>query len=77
MVYFTYAVSGFFKKGARNMIEKRRDNRGRLLHNGEVQLPDGRYRFKYTDAWGQVRAVYSLRLDHNDLAPQGKKRGLS
>ena len=59
------------------MIEKRRDNRGRLLHNGEVQLPDGRYRFKYTDAWGQVRAVYSLRLDHNDLAPQGKKRGLS
>ena len=57
------------------MIEKRRDNRGRLLHNGEVQLPDGRYRFKYTDAWGQVRAVYSLRLDHNDLAPQGKKRG--
>lgn len=25
---------------------KRRDKRGRILHNGESQLSDGRYRFK-------------------------------
>ena len=26
------------------MSEKRRDHRGRILHNGEIQLSDGRYR---------------------------------
>lgn len=31
------------------MSEKRRDHRGRILHNGEIQLSDGRYRFKYVD----------------------------
>ena len=31
------------------MSEKRRDHRGRILHNGEMQLSDGRYRFKYVD----------------------------
>lgn len=55
-------------------MNKRRDNKGRLLHNGEFQMPDGRYRFKYTDAFGQEKVVYSLRLDHNDPVPPGKKR---
>lgn len=56
------------------MSEKRRDNRNRVLHNGEVQLADGRYRFKYLDHDGEVRYVYSWRLDKNDRTPQGKKR---
>ena len=55
-------------------MNKRRDNRGRLLHNGEFQMPDGRYRFKYTDAFGQEKVVYSLRLDLHDPVPPGKKR---
>ena len=55
-------------------MNKRRDNRGRLLHNGEFQMSDGRYRFKYTDTFGQEKVVYSLRLDHNDPVPPGKKR---
>ena len=59
------------------MSEKRRDNRGRILHNGEMQMPDGRYRFKYIDENGKANAVYSLRLDHNDKMPPGKKRTLS
>ncbi len=59
------------------MSEKRRDNRGRILHNGEMQMPDGRYRFKYIDENGKANAVYSLRLDHNDKMPSGKKRTLS
>lgn len=58
-------------------MNKRRDNKGRLLHNGEFQMPDGRYRFKYTDAFGQEKAVYSLRLDLHDPVPPGKKRTLS
>ena len=59
------------------MSEKRRDHRGRILHNGEIQLSDGRYRFKYVDEMGKERCVYSWRLDHNDAAPKGKRRTLS
>lgn len=59
------------------MSEKRRDKRGRILHNGEIQMPDGRYRFKYVDENGNEKAVYSWRLDHNDVTPSGKKRTLS
>ena len=44
------------------MSEKRRDHRGRILHNGEIQLSDGRYRFKYVDEMGKERCVYSWRL---------------
>lgn len=58
-------------------MEKRRDNKGRILHNGEMQMPDGRYRFKYVDSDGIEKVVYSWRLDHNDRAPIGKKRGES
>lgn len=59
------------------MSEKRRDHRGRILHNGEMQLPDGRYRFKYVDEMGKERCVYSWRLVYNDVMPKGKRRTLS
>lgn len=59
------------------MSEKRRDHRGRILHNGEIQLSDGRYRFKYVDETGKERCLYSWRLDHNDITPKGKKKTLS
>lgn len=41
------------------MSEKRRDHRGRILHNGEIQLSDGRYRFKYVDEMGK-----KIQADH-------------
>ncbi|MBP5311006.1 MAG: integrase DNA-binding domain-containing protein, partial [Lachnospiraceae bacterium] len=44
------------------MMNKRRDNRGRILHNGEIQMADGRYRFKYTDTNGKVKYLFSYRL---------------
>ena len=59
------------------MSEKRRDNRNRILHNGESQRPDGRYAYKYKDLNGAVKFVYSWRLDKNDRAPAGKARDLS
>ena len=34
------------------MSEKRRDNRNRILHEGEYQRADGRYRFRYVDIHG-------------------------
>ena len=59
-------------------MKDRRDNKGRILHNGETQMPDGRYRFKYTDSTGKVRAVYSYRLDRHERMPKDpKKRGPS
>lgn len=58
------------------MSEKRRDKRGRILHNGEMQMPDGRYRYKY-DEDGKVKYVYSWRLDHNDRMVDGKRKDVS
>ena len=55
------------------MSEKRRDSRGRILRNGEIQKPDGRYRYKYLDSYGEAHYVYSWRLDRNDRTPAGKK----
>ena len=59
------------------MSEKRKDNRGRVLQNGEIQRKDGRYQFKSIDADGKEKFVYSWRLDYNDATPKGKVRTLS
>ena len=52
---------------------KRRDNRGRVLQNGETQDPSGRYKYRYTDTMGKRRTVYSWRLTNADVMPVGKK----
>ena len=59
------------------MSEKRRDNRNRILHEGEYQRADGRYRFRYIDEDGKEKNAYSWRLDKNDPMTKGKKRELS
>ena len=59
------------------MSEKRRDNRNRILLNGESQRQDGRYAYKYKDINGETKFVYSWRLDKNGRAPAGKPRDLS
>lgn len=59
------------------MSEKRRDNRNRILREGEYQRTDGRYRYRYIDENGKEKNVYSWRLDKNDPTPRGKKRELS
>ena len=56
------------------MSEKRRDNRGRILRNGEIQEANGRYRYKYIDNFGDEKVVRSWRLDYNDVCPAGKKK---
>ena len=53
--------------------EKRRDKKGRILQMGESQLEDGRYVYKYTDKFGERKAVYSWRLTDSDKTPPGKK----
>ena len=59
------------------MSEKRRDNRNRILREGEYPRTDGRYRYRYIDEDGKEKNVYSWRLDKNDPTPRGKKRELS
>ena len=59
------------------MSVKRRDNRNRILNNGESQRPDGRYVYKYIDLLHQTRFLYSWRLVPTDQTPAGKKEDLS
>ena len=56
------------------MSVKRRDNRNRILREGEYQRKDGRYRSRYLDEDSKEQNVYSWRLDKNDPMPKGKKR---
>lgn len=57
--------------------QKRTDNRGRILKDGESQRPDGMYRYRYTDATGKRRDVYSNRLVATDKVIPGSKSELS
>ena len=59
------------------MSEKRRDNRNRILRNGESQRKNGRYAFKYIDATGKPQFVYSWKLEKTDKLPTGKRDDLS
>ena len=44
------------------MAEKRKDSKGRNLLQGEVQRKDGRFMYRYTDANGVRKSVYSWDL---------------
>ena len=59
------------------MSEIRRDNKNRKLLTGESQDKDGRYRYKYNDAFGKRKSVYSWRLTESDPYPKGKRRDIS
>lgn len=59
------------------MSEKRRDNRKRILRNGESQRPDGRYVYKYYDAMKKQHFLYSWKLEPTDKLPAGKRDDLS
>lgn len=55
------------------MRTKRRDGKNRILQNGDSQRPDGRYRYKYIDANGKEKNLYSWRLVSTDKVPAGVK----
>ena len=54
------------------MAEKRKDSKGRTLKSGESQRKDGRYEYKYVDATGKRRSIYSWKLNVTDKLPEGK-----
>ena len=55
------------------MSEIRRDKKGRRLLTGESQREDGKYEYKYQDAFGKRKTVYSWRLTEADSVPKGKR----
>jgi len=68
-----YCGIGFLTdKEEHTMSEKRRDNKRRLLRNGETQCKDGRYRFTYYEN-GKQKCFYSWRLERTDPVPKGKR----
>lgn len=69
------SYQGSFQNGKElhTMSEKRRDNKGRILRTGESQRKDGRYAYKYIDAFGKQQFVYSWKLVATDKTPAGKR----
>lgn len=59
------------------MPTKKRDNRKRILKEGESQRSDGRYMYRYRDSMGERKTIYSWRLVETDEHPRGKKKDLS
>ena len=53
--------------------EKRRDNKGRILLEGEYQKSNGQYEFRYWDKYNTKKSVYSWRLTNSDPLPKGKR----
>ena len=54
----------------------RKDKKGRNLRINESVMPDGRYRYRYTDTNGKRKAVYSWKLVTTDKVPSGKRECL-
>ena len=55
-------------------MANKKDKKGRVLKEGEDQLKDGRYRYRYTDRNGERHAVYSWKLTTTDRLPLGKRQ---
>ena len=58
-------------------MEKRRDNKGRVLRTNEQQRKNGQYMFMYKSIDGKYHYVYSWRLEPTDRIPAGKRQGMS
>lgn len=52
-------------------MERRKDNRGKVLQKGESQRKDGRYVYRYGDIYGRRKCVYANTL--SDLRKQEKQ----
>lgn len=52
-------------------MERRKDNKGRVLQKGESQRKDGRYVYQYSDIYGKRKCIYANTL--SDLRKQEKR----
>lgn len=70
--YILIIYGSFFMKGD-YIMKISKDSKGRNLRPNEDQLKDGRYRYRYTDKYGNRKAIYSWMLVKTDKVPPGKK----
>lgn len=52
-------------------MERRKDNKGRVLQKGESRRKDGRYVYQYSDIYGKRKSIYANTL--SDLRKKEKK----
>ena len=57
--------------------QKRRDSKGRILKDNELQRKNGQYMFRYYDVNGELKTEYSWKLVPTDKIPKGKRDSLS
>lgn len=57
----------------RTSSAKRKDNQGRILNDGEQQKKNGLYEYRYYDANGVRKSIFSWRLTQSDVVPKGKR----
>ena len=43
-------------------MERRKDSKGRVLKKGESERKDGRYQYRYIDAWKKRQTIYASDL---------------
>lgn len=62
-------------------MERRKDNKGRVLKEGESQRKDGIYQYRWTDEFGKRHTIYASDLkalrDKRGNLDEFKKRGIS
>ena len=71
MVYFVYLQYSFLYRKEILSMERRKDNKGRVLQKGESQRKDGLYVYQYKDISGKRRSIYTNNL--SDLRKQEKQ----
>ncbi len=59
------------------MSEKRKDNKGRILKDGESQRKNGTYMYRYTDIHKKRQYVYAKTLDALRMQEEAIKRDLA
>lgn len=55
------------------MATSKKDSKGRNLRIGEDQQKNGRYRYRYTDKFGDRKTIYSWRLVKTDKNPSERR----
>ena len=58
-------------------MKRRKDNKGRVLKDGETQRKTGEYMYRYYDSTGKRKTVYSWKLVDTDKLPEGKRSQMS
>ena len=56
------------------MAVSKKDSKGRNLRQGEDQEKNGRYRYRYTDKFGNRKVIYSWRLVKTDRNPSPRRQ---